>query len=736
MLRRIWTHPVRGLLLRAAVMYVLGIELAAQLVFGRLDIPGVSVPWLEVGLGPRTIPRGVFLEGAVIGTLYAFVALGLILVHRANRIINFAQAQLGAVPAVVALLLIARRGVDYWLVLPIVVLGGALLGGATEVVLIRRFRDASRLILTVVTIGVGFLLLVLEFYTKLWISGELLVIDEFPTPFSGLRFNLGVTRFFGDHIVTVVVALGAVVALGWFLRRSDLGAAVRAAAEDRDRAALLGIPVARISTLVWIIAGTLSAIAVFLRAPLVGLPLTGFTGPIFLLFGLAAAVIAGMERLPVALLAGMLLGMVDNAAVFATNRNALALAAMLVVILVALLFVRRRRDRVEETSTWEAVRSLRPIPPELRALPEVRWARAASAAAVVALALAVPWIVGEARTGFAVLAVLFAMVGVSLVVLTGWAGQISLGQFALSGIGAMVAGGLAARHGVDFFVTLAAAALAGALVAVVIGLPALRIQGLLLAVTTLAFAFAVENFVLREEFFGWLLPPQFPGVELPVLWGRLDLASPSRLGPLTIGAQAKYYYLCLAVLALVMAAAASLRRSRSGRVLIGTRDNERLVQAFGISPARTRLAAFAISGAIAALAGGLLVYQLGRVPPGAFTPEDSIQLFVMTVIGGIGSLSGAVLGAVLLEGVPQLPGLRDVELIGVLTTGIGVLLVLMLIPGGLAELLHRIRDAGLRWIAQRRGILVPSLVADTEDTGALLRRAADAELLGVGGGER
>lgn len=717
-------------MLRAVLVYVVGVEILLQGAFGRIDVPGVELAWLEVGTRATPIPRGVFLEGAVIGTLYAFVAMGLILVHRSHRIINFAQAQLGAVPAVVALLLMAKQGVPYLVAVPVALVGGALLGAGTEVVFIRRFRNSSRLILTVVTIGVGFVLLVLEVLAKLWVSGDLLVIDRFPTPFSDLTFSLGISTFFGDHLVTLLVAVVVIVGLGAFFRRSDIGIAVRAAAENRDLASLLGVPVSRVSTIVWALAGVLSAIGVFLRAPLVGLPLTGFVGPTFLLFGLAAAVLARMEKLPTALVAGIALGMVDNTAVFLTRRSSLALAALLVVIVGALLLQRREHRRTGETSSWQAVRTVRAIPARLRGLTEVVWGRRAVVVTVALLALATPWIVGASRVGFATLAVIYAMVGISLVILTGWAGQISLGQFGLAGIGAAVAGGLAANHGWDFFLTLLVAGIVGALIAVVIGLPALRIQGLYLAVTTLAFAFTVEGFVLRRDYFPWLLPDGLGLANRPVLYGRLDLNGPTEILGITLTEDAKFYFLALIFLALAYSAARALRRYRSGRVLIGLRDNERLLQAYGVSPARSRLAAFGISGFIAAVAGALLAYEQGAVDAATYAPELSIQLFVMTVIGGIGSLRGAVLGAVFIVGVPQLPGLRGVEEITLLSSGLGVLAILYFLPGGLAEGVDRIRDGLLRRVAERRGIEVPSLVADRrvdaqdDDTAEALAGAA------------
>lgn len=715
-LAALWRHTVWGTLLRAVLGYVFLVEGLVQLAFGK-------VPLLGIGAGSGPVPRGVFLIGAVIGTLYALVGMGIILVYRANRVINFAQAQLGAVPAILAALLVLRKGWDYLAVLPIALLGGLLLGALVEVAVVRRFQNASRLILTVATVGIGFLLLVFEFIVKLAVTGDLLFTESFPTPFSGFEMAVGPVVLFGDHLVTVLVALAVIAGLVAFFRFTSVGIAVRAAAENRDRAALLGIPVNRVSTIVWALAGLLSAIGVFLRVPLVGVPLQGFVGPLFLLYGLAVATIARMERLPTALLAGMFIGIIDNTAIFATRRSALASAAMLVVILVALLVQRKyftSRAYATGGESWEAAREPRPVPRELRGLPEVRRVRLITMALVALLALALPWIVGDARINFAIIGIAYAMVGVSLVVLTGWAGQISLGQFAIAGIGAAVAGGLAANHGWDFFAAVFTAGIVGAVVSLVIGLPALRIQGLFLAVTTLAFAFAVENFVLRPEFFGWLLPDEFAFVRPPVLYGRIDMNSDSQLLGLTLTGSTKYYFLCLVFLLLALGMARSLRRYRSGRVLIGIRENTPLLQSFGVSPGSTRLAAFAVSGFIAAMAGALFVYGQGAVDAGAYSPTVSIQLFVMTVLGGIGSLAGAVLGAVFLQSIPLL-GLRSLPGIGpvieILSTGLGVLLILYFLPGGMAEGLERLRDRWLTRVAAKHDIIVPSLIADVAEGG-------------------
>jgi branched-chain amino acid transport system permease protein len=704
------------------VGYVVLVEGGLQALFGHIDIPFVDIPALEIGRKADSIPRGVIIGGMVIGSLYALVAMGIILVYRANRVINFAQASLGAVPATLAILLIARRGVPYLVAVPIAIVGAAALGAGVEVTVIRRFARSPRLILTVATLGVGVLLSVLDFFVKQWVTGD--VIDvltlKFNTPFEGWSIRIGPTTLNGNHIAAIVVVALLVAAVGSFLRFSDVGIAIRASAENRDRAAVLGIPVATVSTVVWAMAASLSAIGVFLRAPLSGLQFGGSVSLFVLMFGLAAAVMARMEHLPTALVAGMFIGIVDRVAVFSTNSSAIAIAIMLPLVLVALLVQRKQLGRAFEmdSSGFALAREYRPIPVELRDLPEVRVGRAIVMTACALAAIAFPYVIGTLESGMATRMIGFAIIAVSLVILTGWAGQISLGQFGLAGIGAAVAGGLAANHGVDFFVTLLAAGAVTAVTAILIGLPALRIQGLFLAVTTLSFALAVQHVVLKREFFGWLLPGTGRFVEPPVLWGRFDLSQPQRVSVFglyhfVLGAEQKLYYVGLVMLIVVLSCARSLRRLRSGRIIIGSRDNARLIQAFGINLAQSRLAAFAISGFIAALGGCLLAYQQASVDSLSFSADQSVQVLVMAVIGGIGTLLGAVVGVVLVLGLPLLPGLRDIDQIQQLVSGFGVLAVLLLVPGGASQVIFGWRDTFLRWVAVRRGLHVPSLVADS-----------------------
>ena len=715
-MKRVLAHPVAGGILKLALGYVVLFEVVLQLTFGRLVLGPI-----DIGNYDLRIPRGVFIDGFVFGLMYGLLGMGLILVYRANRIINFAQAQLGAVPAVLALLLISSQGWNYFLVLPILLGSAVLLGAGVDRVVISRFRSAPRLILTVVTIGVGFVLLVAEFATKQALTDDLVgsSTQPIPTPWDDLTWQIGTSRFNGNHLAAVVVVLVAAAAVGAILRWTDIGVAIRASAENGERASMLGIPIGRVSMVVWVMATLLSALGVFLRAPLVGLPLSGFIGPGLLLLGLTTAVLAKMESLPKALAGGMLIGGIDRAVLFGTGRPSLAQATMLAVILVALLVQRKAAGRAHDsgTATWQAVHEVRPVPAELRSLPEVRRLKLVIGTVVATVAIAMPFVVGPNQTGRITQLVLYAMVGVSLTVLTGWTGQISLGQFAISGVGAAAAGGLAANHGWDFFATLAVAVAAGALMAIVIGLPALRIQGLFLAVTTLAAAFTVQGLVLSPDHFGWLLPGDFAFVERPVLYGVFDIDAESELLGITVTGDAKYYWLCLVFLVLAGAMARSLRQHRSGRVFIGVRDNGRLMQAFGVNLARTRLASFAVSGAIAGLAGALFAYQARTVDAETYTPQLSILLFAVVVIGGMGTVTGAILGTVLVLGTPLLPGVRDIENIDLLLSGIGLVWIPFVLPGGLAEGVFRLRDEWLRRLAAKHGLHVPSLVADSLVTG-------------------
>lgn len=676
----------------------------------------VGVPILISIIAPRTPPVGIFVQGLVIGSLYGLLAVGLVLIYKANKIINFAQAGLGGVPAVLALALIANRGVPYLVAAPLVVVG-ALGVGAGIGRLMDRFRDSPRLIMAVATIGLAQLLGFFEFWAPRIVTTDWEPATRYETPFSGLEFGVGIVRFRGDHVLAVVVVVVLLVGLGKFLRGTDVGIAIRASAENAERAVLLGISVRRITVVVWGIAAVFSAIGIFLRAGIVGVPVGGeSTSFQILLFGLAAAVVARFDRLSWAVGAGLVIGMIDQATIFATRTSALSLGVML-VIMVAVLLARRGGvgARGEGGSSWVFAQQYKRIPAELLRVPRVRNVRFAAWTGLGVLLVVVPFFVSPDFYGFMSVLLIYGLVGVSLVVLTGWAGQVSLGQVGIAGVGGLIAGGLNAFFNVDFFVTLALAGVGGAGVALAIGFPALRIQGMYLAVVTLAFAFTVRHVVLNPTFFGSVIPGgDNPVVDRPMLYERFDLWS-----------SLTFYFVCLGCFVAVVAGVMALRRSQGGRRILASRDNVLGASGAGIQVWRVRLAAFALSGGIAGLAGGLLVYQQGSVSPFMFDASLSVTLFAMVAIGGLTSIPGAIAGVIAFQAgqwflEPIIP------FFSALPGGAGILVVLLMHPGGLAEVVYEARDRYLRKVARAESVYVPSLVAD--------ERPDDEVLSGAGRG--
>jgi branched-chain amino acid transport system permease protein len=667
-----------------------------------------------VRVEPFPAPNGVILDGAIGGGRIALIALGIALIYRANRIINFAQGDLGQVPATLGALLVITLGVNYFVAFTTGLVAAVVLGVVVETLIIRRFFRAPRLILTVATIGLS----------QVLIAGGLFLAEAFgqdfrtnrlEAPFS-VKFQVGSTIFDGNDVIAMITIPIAFVALAAWMRFSNVGVAVRGSAERADRASTLGIPVRRLHTIVWTVATVLAFLGMWLRAGAVGLPIGTVLGPTFLLQALAAVVIGRMERFGVIAAAAIALGIVDKAITFQPGNNPAFNDAILFLIILGALFVTRRpgRGRVgaEQVSTWQAAREVRPIPRELKRLPEVVLTRWGLGAGVAAFLVTLPLWLDESRINLATIIVIFGMIGLSLVVLTGWAGQVSLGQMGFAGVGAAVGGGLTDHFNSDLSLGLLAGGAAGALAAIVVGYPALRRRGLTLAVSTLAFALLVSSYLLNQSLWVDYLPG-FRIDRLPV-FGRFDIETETR-----------FYFLCLIVLALLLVVVRGVRQSRTGRVLIAIRENDSAARSFGVHSTRTQLACFALSGFIAAVAGVLFVHQQTGLQVGAgnlYLPQESLRVFSMVVIGGLGSIPGVLLGATYVWGTQYfLPGQWQF-----LATGAGLLLILMVLPGGLGAVLYDIRDWLLRQVAQRRKILVPSLVADRAERPAAEELAPEA----------
>jgi ABC-type branched-subunit amino acid transport system ATPase component/ABC-type branched-subunit amino acid transport system permease subunit len=664
------------------------------------------------------VPIAILAVGVVVGSLSALTAMGLVLIYRSNRIINFAQSQVGGVAAVMAACFIAKW---HWAFIPAALVGlvvAIALGSFTEFAFIRRFSKAPRLLLTVATIGI----MQLFGFFQLGVP-RLFNLDNLPQPPEPFSFHINwhPVVFRGGHVLVVLVVPLVAIGLATFFRATRVGIAIRASAESADRAALLGIPVKRLGTLVWTLSAGLSGLAVLLRLPIQGVNIGGLEGTALLLRALAAAVIGRMESMPKAFAAAIGLGMFEQAVLFHTGRTVLVDGFLFFIIIAGLLFQRRgQASRADDigASSWSATREVRPIPRELIALPEIRVSQALLGVAMVIGLVLVPLRLDSGDVNLMGIGLLFGMVTLSLVILTGWAGQISLGQVAFVAFGAAVGGSLA-QHNWNFFLCLAVAGFVGAIMAVLVGLPALRIQGLFLAVSTLAFALATGTYLLNNEFFTWLVPDPSVRILRPVLFGKFNLET-----------EHTYYFVILIFFMFTLLSVRSLRQSRTGRILVATRDNQRAAQSYAVNPIRAKLTAFALSGFFAALAGGLYFFHQHRMSSTILDPDTSVRMFSMAVIGGLGSIPGALLGAVYLTFVDYSSFTRE-PLSRLLASGVGVLFILMFLPAGLGSVIYNVRDNLLRVVARRRNIVVPSLLADVrvEDETNILDEEADLENL-------
>jgi branched-chain amino acid transport system permease protein len=652
---------------------------------------------ISARIWPGSAPLGLILQGVVFGTVTGLLAIGLVLIYRTNKIINFAYGAMGGVGGVLSVMMFKEAEINYFVAMVTGLAAALVIGAATEILVIRRFANSTRLILTVATIGLAQLLGGIQLYIQQWF-GSAGLVGGFNTPFT-FKFAVGDILFTGDHLAIIAAVPPILIALAWFMLRTDIGIAVRAAADNADRALLYGIPIKRLSTIVWTVAGGLAGLTFILKAPFAGSTSTALGGiHTLLLPALAAAVVAKMESLPTAFFAGVGLEVLSQVTFWNTQKASAIDVVFLIVILGALIFQRQKVSRAQDAdSTWSMSGTVRPTPMEMRKLPDVRFVKAGLLAVVAFIAIYVPLKADPGTANLMAVGIIWGMIAISLVELTGWGGHISLGQWAIVGVGAMAYGNIAIRHNVDMFLMLLVAGAAGGLIALLVGLPALRIRGPFLAVTTLAFAVALDSYFLNPTNFNDYIPGNVPR---PLLWGRFDLES-----------EWVMYYLSLAFLLITIGAAMGIRKARSGRALLATRDNYRAAAAAAVPTTTAKLSGFVLSGVVAGIAGGLFILILRGARAGTFPPNQSLEVFSTAVIGGLGSILGALFGVFFFRILEQVVS-GELRL---LITGFGLLVVLSIFPGGFGQVLFGLRDRYLRWVANRRGMLVPSLLADRRE---------------------
>ena len=675
---------------------------------------------------PNGLSGGATVAGAVGSAPLILNAVGLVLVFRANRFLNFAQVQVGIFGAALFDGLYrgqlylhtvqglcnclgdypgpGARAVNFFLSAISGLVASVALSMAVYAVL-RRFTKAPVLVSTIVTIFLAQGLVGLQYK----VTGKLLnavdvqkgrQLSTVAPPVDSVTTIAGFPVRLWQLVLLLLVPailLGTVT----YLRRTSTGVAIRGAADNPQRASTLGVNVAAVTVRIWALAGLLSGLAAILPAFNGGIGGGGGTAdreaptlPVSQLVVLMTVLVfARFVNLWMAAAAGLALSILSTS-VQVSFSSQTPLDAVYVFLVGGLLLMQRdtsTRANREDFSGLEVTRELRPIPRELRDLPVVRKYVRWGATALGVVLLGLPFALSLAKTSLFVDALGLCLVGLSLLVLTGWGGQVSLGQFGFASIGAWTA----AVSGLPFPFALLAAGLAGAVAAVAVGLPALKLRGLNLAISTIAFALSARALFIDDRYLGGLVPD--------------TLTPPNVLGLDFSDERVAYYFTLLLVVGFCLMVV-GLRRTRTGRALIALRANEATAQSFGISALKARLIAFSISGFMAAIAGALLAYHLGRVAPQAYSPDKSLIVFLYTVLGGLGGIAGPLLGmgfyAIITFFFASNP------LVQYLGTGLGAVLLLMIAPGGLAQLLYQLRDGMLRRLAFRLRIPVPSLMGD------------------------
>ena len=644
-----------------------------------------------------TISQQSLVLGLVTGLTYAAFAAGFVLVYRSTGVLNFAHGEVGAFGVALFVLLLVQYGLNYWLSFLLALAACAAIAMTIELVVIRRLFRSPRLVVLIATIGVGQIVVFAKFNLP-----SVIVPGAIPSPFSATWIPTDHIRLQARELVVLVVVPILIGVLAWFMARTRFGLAVRACASNPDTARVYGTSPRRTSTIVWTISGAFAAATAIFFAPLQGINAaqagTAAIAEPLLLRVLVVSLLAKMRSLPATLVGGIAVGIVEHlirANVESSNRTVVEVYLFVAVLVVVLLVVRN----TDEGASWSLSPRVQAVPSRLQ---QIWWVRRLNTIGFVVLFgfLAVLGLLLSTNSALFTWTsiVTFAMVALSLTILTGWAGQLSLGQFAFVGLGGLTVLGLTSGNDIpvpfDLFdlsvqlnwaAAMLVATLVGVVAALLVGLPALRVRGLFLAVTTLAFAVASASWLLRQDFFtGGTSAPRPPSK--PVL--NLGLFE------VDFGASRKsYYFLCLLSLVVAAAVVARLRRTGIGRCWIAVRDNEEMAAASTVSPTRIKLAAFGVAGGLAAYTGGLLVTLVPSLQPDVlFRASESIVVVATAIIGGLGTVAGPILGALWVRGIPQAtPDSLD-DLVRLLTSNIGLLILLMYFPGGLMQIVYALRD--------------------------------------------
>ncbi|HTU84514.1 MAG TPA: ABC transporter permease [Solirubrobacteraceae bacterium] len=598
------------------------------------------------------------LLGLGSGAVYAVLGLGLVLKYRSAGVVDFAHGAVAMFCAYVYIELRSNGELQFpWILIPhqvrvassngmavlpsilITLVYSAILGLIFYLLVYRPLRRAPALARVGASIGVmlGLQAIAVLNYSTFALSSPPILPDT-PLHIAGL-FVPSDRLYLAGLTVLVGIVLAAVY------RFTRFGLITRAAVENERGAAMLGHSASRIAAYNWVLATVLAAAAGILILPITTLNPGVYT--LFIVPALGAALLGRFSSFSVTVIAGLVLGMLQSELTKLQTvwtwlpQQGLQDGLPFVFIMIAMIVLAKRltaRGAITDVHNPAVGRPSRPA--------------LTTAASMVIGIIAVVLVSSEYKSAI-ISSAITACICFSVVVITGYVGQISLAQNALAGISAFMLSHIAQSLGIGFPLGLILAALCSVLVGLVIGLPAVRVRGVNLAVTTLATAAALDALVFNNTWFSGGYVGRHVGG--PTLLG-LNLA--------IVGAGRTYPRVAFCIFIVIMVAlvgffVARLRNGRMGRIFLAVRSNERAAASIGVDVARTKLVAFAIAAFIAGIGGGLLAYQEQNINPDAFTLWTSLIILAITYVGGVGRITGAVAAGALLASNGLVPTLLN-----------------------------------------------------------------------------
>lgn len=614
----------------------------------------------------------LIVSGLTIGCVYSLVGLGFALTLRATELINFAQGEMVMLGALIGYTLLARLHSPFIVAFVVATLGTGVVGVLLERLILRPMfrRKAPLLNLLIATLGMSVALQAVA----------IIVWGREPMPYPPI-FGHGITvlGIAVQQINLWILGLGfaLMAALHLFFQKSLIGISWRAASLDPSTAALYGVDRGVYVALTFGISAGLGGAAGVLIAPLF---FASFgLGHAVLIKSFAAAAIGGFGIVGT-MVGGLVVGVVETlaAGVVSSEYKNIIMYGMLVVVLV--VFFRPAMPAGRSITEGPKVIVASDIVPLVAGVP--RWIKTCAWVVALGIWVAFPWIADAYVLRIVNLATILAIAALGLQLIVGYTGQFSFGHAAFYGIGAYASALLVMKLKLPFLVGLPFAAIAAAIAGLLVA-PVLRLSGHYLAIATLAIGEIV--FVLMIN---------WKGITNGA-YGIYGIPMPD-VGPLKIDTDQKYFVLASLILALIYFVALRLVHSRFGRALTAVRENELAASASGINPLRQKAAAFIYGSASAGLAGALYAHYASYINPELFGFTTSVQMVVMVVIGGLGSMPGAIIGALVVVLLPEfLRAFADYRL--VIYGGL-IIAFMLFLPGGLADIGRR----SIRFVARRR----------------------------------